>query len=711
MSKRKQNVSVRQQGYVLVTVLVAAFLVAAIAFLVNHESTISTNMAAGDFERDELRYVTEAGLNHARWQLSQNQTCASYSGLSSTSFGDHTYSALLSPADGSPISISVTGVLANGITDNLAHNDVKVYDSAMPMTGILTIVAGGMDTFIEGASGHTHHNKGGDSELKISSEIGNEYRTLLQFDLSALPPSATVQAAILELDLKNHGSTDVVEAHRVLRNWTENGVTWNDHDGTSSWSTPGSDFDPNIAGSLLADSTGLKTMDITDLAKGWASGTQPNYGLLLLSPPSAGGSENKFYSSDQGGSPQPRLVVTYICECGTPCPGIVVGQNVILSTEGNATLGGLSFTDKDLAEFDRIADTATLFFDGALLGLDQDIDAVYVLANGHIVLSAINTINLGGITAENEDLIILDPVADSATMLFDGSALFTSGSTDISAVHVQDNGHLLLTNEYSATLGGVNFGPTDIINYDPESNVATMFLDGSTVGLTAWIDAVHLLDNGHIVLSTDGSATLGGLSFAEGDLVEYDPVADSATLFLDGELFSGSENVRSVHIGPGSGSINGNILLVVGNSASPSGMDSDRKLVMESWGYAVTLIDDNESQVDLEIAAAANDVIYVSDSISDGDLGDKLTLTRLGIVSESGGKLDDFGFTGNPMSTVSYDQYTATDGTHYITEPLGGGAAVLFTEYLTMPLFSGLPAPGLHSVGSIGSLPWALPTL
>ena len=41
------------------------------------------------------------------------------------------------------------------------------------------------------------------------------------------------------------------------------------------------------------------------------------------------------------------------------------------------------------------------------------------------------------------------------------------------------------------------------------------------------IDALHVRNNGNILLSTDTSATLGGLTFLDGDIVEYNPFYDN----------------------------------------------------------------------------------------------------------------------------------------------------------------------------------------
>ena len=94
----------REKGYVLVTVVVIAFLVAAVALLINQESAISTNTAAGDLERDQARYVAEAGVQHALWQARQ-ANCSNYTGLTNETFGDHSYSVVVSPTNGSPISL------------------------------------------------------------------------------------------------------------------------------------------------------------------------------------------------------------------------------------------------------------------------------------------------------------------------------------------------------------------------------------------------------------------------------------------------------------------------------------------------------------------------------------------------------------------------------------------------------------------------------
>jgi hypothetical protein len=166
---------------------------------------------------------------------------------------------------------------------------------------------------------------------------------------------------------------------------------------------------------------------------------------------------------------------------------------------------------------------------------------------------------LGGLSFEDDDLVDYDIAGDSATLIFDGNTLFTDSDEKIISVHVLDNGHLIISTDRNATLGGLSFTDKDLVEYDAAADTASLFFDGSLTTFNSKIDAVHVLPNGHIVLSPKGNATLGGLSFAAGDLVDYDPVADSAELIFDGSsLFSDpKEKILSVHIGPGSGTVAG----------------------------------------------------------------------------------------------------------------------------------------------------------
>ncbi len=248
----------------------------------------------------------------------------------------------------------------------------------------------------------------------------------------------------------------------------------------------------------------------------------------------------------------------------------------ILSTTQGETLGGLSFADEDLVEYDSDADTASMFFDGsAVFSGNEDIDAVHILANGHIVLSTTGSASIGGVSFQDEDLVDYDPSSGTATIVFDGSAIF-AGFEDLDAVHVLSNGHILLSTEGSASIGGLSFESRDLVEYNTSTGIATLYLDGSSVfNGAANINAVHVLDNGHVVMSVAGTnRSIGSLTFNQEDLVEYDPVADSAIMYFDGSSYFGSlpSNINTLHIGSGCNQIGGGsssyVLRPMGNGST-----------------------------------------------------------------------------------------------------------------------------------------------
>jgi len=213
-------------------------------------------------------------------------------------------------------------------------------------------------------------------------------------------------------------------------------------------------------------------------------------------------------------------------------------DTIILSTHDAAELGGLAFTAADLVEYDPATDTATLYFDGANLFTDpsENVQSAHVLGNGHIILSTRDNATLGGLSFTQADLVDYDPGSGIATLFFDGASLFSDPLTRIASAQVLANGHIILSTWSDATLGGLAFTLAQLVKYNPVTDAATLYFDGTTLfgDPSDKIDAVHVLGNGHIVLSTWNANTLGGLSFGEGDLVEYDPVTDTATLYFDG---------------------------------------------------------------------------------------------------------------------------------------------------------------------------------
>jgi hypothetical protein len=241
------------------------------------------------------------------------------------------------------------------------------------------------------------------------------------------------------------------------------------------------------------------------------------------------------------------LVALLVLLSGSP----VQAAQLLLSTTQDASLGGQAFEPEDLVLYDTVSNAASIYFDGdAEFAAEENVDAVFLLSNGNILLSTAGDATLGGLNFEPEDLVEYNIGSNVASLFFDGDAEFTLAEENIVGVWVFGNGNILLTTFDDASLGGQAFEPEDLVLYNPVSNVASIFFDGDAEFTLAEeeIDAFSLLANGNLILSTRSAASLGGLAFQPDDLVEYNPVTNVASLFFNGDLefAATNENIDAV---------------------------------------------------------------------------------------------------------------------------------------------------------------------
>ncbi len=232
-------------------------------------------------------------------------------------------------------------------------------------------------------------------------------------------------------------------------------------------------------------------------------------------------------------------------------------DTILVSTDGAETLGGLDLEDEDVGQYQGPSNAATLFLDGsALFTADENIDAVHLLTNGHLLLSTVGSASLGGLSFDADDVVDYDPVDDLASVVLDGSAVF-GNNANIDAISVLPNGHLLVSTSEAETVGALSVSDEDLFEYDVLTGTASLYFNGSGVFTGATdLNAAHVRSDGMIVLSvSDPTAQIGSLSFGREDLVIYDPVGDSAWLYFDGgSFFAGlPADIDAIHVGTGSG--------------------------------------------------------------------------------------------------------------------------------------------------------------
>jgi hypothetical protein len=106
----------------------------------------------------------------------------------------------------------------------------------MPTT---VITPSNADTYIRAAAPAVNYGANITIDAGDSATGFGVHRSLLRFDLSAIPPGSKVISVTLQLILVADDSNAVVTVslYRVLRNWTELGATWNTYDGANAWAT------------------------------------------------------------------------------------------------------------------------------------------------------------------------------------------------------------------------------------------------------------------------------------------------------------------------------------------------------------------------------------------------------------------------------------------------------------------------------------------
>ncbi len=188
------------------------------------------------------------------------------------------------------------------------------------------------------------------------------------------------------------------------------------------------------------------------------------------------------------------------CEGGDPCGGGGGGSVILMSFKANTAVPGLgTVRDEDIVAFDTATGTWSLHFDGSDVGLGGfQIDALAVLPSGDLLLSFTAAGTVGGLTGvDDSDIVRFVPTslgnttAGSFVRYFDGSDVgFSTNDEDIDALGILEDGSLILSTLGNGSAGGVSFTDEDLLRFVPTSlggNTAgslSMYFDGSDVGLT-----------------------------------------------------------------------------------------------------------------------------------------------------------------------------------------------------------------------------------
>ena len=232
------------------------------------------------------------------------------------------------------------------------------------------------------------------------------------------------------------------------------------------------------------------------------------------------------------------------CAVGESCgvdgceeePPFVDTQQIVVSTSQSSLLGSdfkiLGLVVNLAAEVGTRVLSDNERFSGQAIDVNGDVDALFEFADGRVVYSTSSSGMSIGLNSTGSDLLIAAPGVDgqasSAEIFFDTSAFLScSGmmcTQGIDAVHVLADGTVLLstTDDGDVNASGAAIQNGSILSYDPETEELTERISAERLWASGNIDAISVNpETGRLVLSYSNSGSFGGgLSFAPQDLIE-----------------------------------------------------------------------------------------------------------------------------------------------------------------------------------------------
>ena len=239
-------------------------------------------------------------------------------------------------------------------------------------------------------------------------------------------------------------------------------------------------------------------------------------------------------------------------------------------------------------------------------------------------------------------------------------------------------------------LGGVTMDKGDVVRFDMETGVAVkVFDDREFFDKRENIDAVDLLSNGHLVVSTTSSASTGrgAHRFTSGDLIEIDisgPTPLLVGIFLTSrQLYTTKEDINGFSTGPA-----GSFLSTVdsspafANSISFDDGDSAHFFTGKPSSTASLYFDEdmffkNDANIDA-LSFLSADSIAISTSSSESMAGHKMKRGDVVKLTRSG---SDWSFTEilfSSGSSLGFGRNINLDAVYVaMPEPSGGLLLVL----------------------------------
>jgi hypothetical protein len=624
-------------------VAVAIALIAIVAFLTSRESAVEVRLGANEMTSTRAEFVSQAGLQHAMRNLAQ-QGCGPYADLTNVSLGSAQYSA----------------VATTGLGSTVMHT-----------------LAVDQDSWID--EGQPGDSNGNDNSLSVGFDGSDESRALLRFDLSSIPAGSSVLSATAWFYIAGAHPEGAIDLHRISADWDE---------GMATWHELGDSFYGDVIASIPAQNTAAKwvALNLTAQAQAWVNG-EDNHGIALRSM--LAGLTASYASSESSEAPYLKLVVGSV-------PTLPGSLNVI-GTLANGVSHDITRDQVRLRQQPASNLESRL---GGASGKDAMLDSSFSNRNygdHELGLSSNPSWLLSSLLYFEITALPPDAIVDSAELMLYHKNTTSSGASPGGQV-------FRVTRDWiEGKQGGA--GAADGATWDTWNGIdnwtaAGGDFDAQAIAATGISTSASDWESWEIKSLVQG--WISGRYANQGRLLKAS--GDIHAAFASGEDADPSLRPRlSFRFSCQCGQVcvayqgKGKIMMVVANAINLSADDAYIKSLFESWGYQVTPIRDNENGAGYESLAADSDVVFISESVDDANVGNKLVGLAVGIVSQDGIYNPDLGIASSQAWPVATG-IDVTDSSHYITAPFATGPLELFNAPMEQLSASGANAPGLQSL-------------
>jgi glucose/arabinose dehydrogenase len=250
------------------------------------------------------------------------------------------------------------------------------------------------------------------------------------------------------------------------------------------------DTDDNGTQTVTLDGTGSTDPDGTITNYTWREGTTVIATGVSPQVPFAVGSHTiqLTVTDNEGATATDTVIVT------------VEAAPVVLYLSGSAagTAPGVAYGDEDILRYDSTTGTWSMWVDASDLGITENLTAFHMLDDGTMLMAFANRPNIDGVgRLDPWEIVRFTPsstgssTAGSFEMYFEGSDVDLRNGEDIDALSVLANGDLILSTVGGGSVPGVTFAAEDLLRFSPSElgpggtdGTWSMWLDGSDVSLS-----------------------------------------------------------------------------------------------------------------------------------------------------------------------------------------------------------------------------------